>query len=134
MRNGSLPLPVLLENTPIMPLCAVCSDPGRCCLRFGYGFQKDEPVTFWKESWERDAWEFPQRKKLPYVPTGINGEWTDDESGREYVSLWYSCPKLGADGRCTIYAERPQACRRFAPGSSSICVLHDSELVRIILR
>ncbi len=34
----------------------------------------------------------------------------------------YTCDKLGIDGRCTIYEERPALCRHMPPGEAKPCV------------
>jgi len=43
-------------------------------------------------------------------------------NGEEKIPWLYTCPRLGDDGRCTIYHNRPGLCRTFEPGSDALCV------------
>lgn len=42
--------------------------------------------------------------------------------GKHGWVIW--CKNLGRDGRCTDYANRPDLCRSFEPGSDRLCCLH----------
>jgi len=113
---------VVLQDKPSMSLCWVCPKPGAWCTRFTLsgGPDTDQPV-FWINNWREDALAYAQRNKFPFVPIGIAQTWTDDVDG-EYMTPYWSCPKVSSDGRCTIYAERPTLCREFEPGSCALCV------------
>lgn len=52
---------------------------------------------------------------LPFVPLfkRSDGHWM----------LW--CPRLGMDGRCTEYEDRPRICRVFEAGADRLCAEWD---------
>jgi len=95
-------------------MCDSCMSPGACCkslhLRGGYAEDGhrlgDGPMSF----------ERAEHLALK------NGLWMmrplyQDENG------WrWSCTALGRDGRCTIYEDRPDLCRRYLPGEDGLCV------------
>lgn len=112
-------LPVLQEHNPLMSLCAVCPVPGMCCKEFSL-FRGTE-IMFPLETWQKDAEEYLLRHNLPFKPIKI-----EQVLGRNpyYVTLRYSCPKLTPEGRCGIYQDRPEVCRKFVPGSSALCCFH----------
>lgn len=102
-----------------MSLCDVCYKPGACCQDLvltggnpGDGFFGDPDMS-------RDrALEIAENHGLPFVPLRVreNGSWS------------YSCSKLGPDGRCTIYEDRPDLCRRYEPMEDGLCVMaHGTE-------
>lgn len=97
-------LPVLQRDDPRQHLCSICPVPGACCKGFML-FIGHEPVI------EDDAELVLEENKLPFKVQGF------DEHGQ----LLFSCPRLGEDGRCTIYEERPDLCRSFVPTSSPLC-------------
>lgn len=37
----------------------------------------------------------------------------------------YWCPRLGVDGRCTNYENRPKLCRLYQPKSDFLCTEYD---------
>lgn len=41
---------------------------------------------------------------------------------REDGTWEWLCPKLTADGRCSIYDDRPVTCRDYEPASDRLCV------------
>lgn len=104
-----------------MSLCDTCSNPGTCCHNFTINTR---PIA--ADNWEAHATKIMQEVGLPFLPISFhrhdaNGNpygITDDEIG--YCR--YSCPKLGVDGRCTIYENRPQLCRDYKPASDALCV------------
>jgi Fe-S-cluster containining protein len=87
-------------------LCNKCYAPGACCRGFGLN-----GGTFASGMKEEAARDLAKEYNLPFVPMKYDGEkW-----------IW-SCPKLGDDGRCTIYHNRPEPCRLFEPASDMLCV------------
>ena len=93
--------------------------PGRCCksLTLSGGPMNDdrEAVEGGRPTY-LDALNYVRKNGVPFVPLRpqqtARGEW-----------VWrYACPKLGDDGRCTIYDDRPDLCRRFEPGGNDLCV------------
>lgn len=112
-------LPVLRSDHPAMSLCSICPKPGMCCQNFPLS-KNGEQLTFWEDTAFEDAIDFLRKHDLPFDPHEVSGTYTT-EDGRRYVTLRYNCPKLGPDGRCTIYATRPALCRNFLPGEGDIC-------------
>lgn len=103
-----------------MSLCDRCFAPGQCCKRM-YLSNKEGPFTVWLD---RDITEQMKDKELPFVAIGeILNKWVDEfGTGREYGVVLFTCPKLGKDGRCTIYENRPEVCKSFEAGSDPLCV------------
>ena len=116
-------LPVLREDVPQMSLCRMCPKPGSCCRGFILHDDDGSPLTVWKSSWREDTAKAMGKWGLPFRPAEINEEFVD--GGEPYVTVRLDCPKLGADGRCTIYDKRPAACRNFMPGSDVLCVFFE---------
>lgn len=103
-----------------MSLCDACPKPGSCCRMFTLS------VSFWDDIPIEEQWA-PLAEKYPFVPAQRDPKYAftlDHESGRMYSPWQFNCPKLGADGRCTIYEDRPMTCRTFQPASDPLCVLY----------
>jgi Fe-S-cluster containining protein len=106
-----------------MSLCETCREPGHCCKAFNLTGTGDHHVTFWDD-------DVPHFDRFPFVPLYRIGQGTVEfgpEAGRTYSWWRWGCPKLGADGRCTIYDTRPQLCRDFEPGSNPLCIEYDEK-------
>lgn len=104
-----------------MSLCDTCREPGHCCKEFNLS-GRDGHITFWDD--ETPAME----ERFPFVPLYRTDQWTVEfgpDTGRTYSAWRWSCTKLGADGRCTIYDERPQLCRDYEAGSDPLCIEFD---------
>ena len=101
-------------------LCDARSKPGQCCKDFNLG-----GGTFWIDG-DYTVQKFLNDNNLPFEPR-MTGEYKDDVSGDMYASYTYSCPKLTDDGRCSIYANRPDLCRRYKPGQDALCVYYKAE-------
>jgi Fe-S-cluster containining protein len=104
-----------------MQLCAICPEPGHCCRRFFLNWAGGEELTFWKDGWKAAALEAMHSLGLPFEPFEIRQTFTTDD-GIEYVTVHFNCPKVTAEGRCSIYESRPETCRRYRPGSDGLCV------------
>ncbi|UGY15168.1 YkgJ family cysteine cluster protein [Bradyrhizobium septentrionale] len=101
-----------------MSLCDRCYAPGQCC-RVMHLSQNGEPLTVWTDE---DVSAQARAHGLPFEPIAPLSSYVDPESGRPYATFEWTCPKLGADGRCTIYEDRPDVCRSFEAGSDPLCV------------
>jgi Fe-S-cluster containining protein len=97
-------------------LCETCTDPGRCCRRFSLNIG-----WFSKANWKQEAEKALEQYNVPFYAESIYKE------EAEMVVPWFSCTKLGGDGRCTIYDERPHVCRTYKPGSDELCAMHKTE-------
>lgn len=104
-------------TTPAEPsavsTCDRCYSPGACCKRVFLSTLDGEPLT---------VWEGDEASQLPFVPAEKWGSWVDAESGRTFAAYLWNCSNLRPDGRCGDYENRPDLCRRFEPGSTSLCV------------
>lgn len=77
-------------------------------------------LEFPKDGWQEAATSEMQRRGVPFRPLEINREFT--VAGEEMVNVWFGCPKVTPEGRCSIYQDRPETCKAFTPGASSLCV------------
>lgn len=101
-----------------MSLCDKCYAPGACCRSLGLSRESGGALTVWTDT------DIPAQMAaygLPFEPGLKVGEWKTPE-GRPYAQFLWSCPKLTADGRCSIYDDRPDLCRKFEAGSDPLCV------------
>lgn len=120
MSNRNLPV-LRAEATAV--LCTICPDPGRCCRWFC--FHK----SFWTDLGLASAQLRLVAENIPFIIE----EWSEtnkDENGREYANVMCSCPKVTAEGLCSIYEDRPATCRRYAPGSDRLCVFNGSSGIK----
>ena len=106
--------------TDVKSLCDTCHSPGACCKNFSLG------RTFWFDG--DDTVElFLKSNDFPFVPILVEEHESEKKGGRKYGSYRFSCPKLTAEGRCSIYEDRPYVCRQYEPASSSLCVYFEKE-------
>jgi len=68
--------------------------------------------------------------RIPHIPVGrkeaVPRELLDEcDCGREFRMKYRNgaCIALGKDGLCSIYPNRPKACREWEPGSCAPCPL-----------
>lgn len=114
LTEGERALPVL-QSQATGVLCSICPDPGRCCRRFNFHH------SFWVE----DGFTVAQLKLRDAGVPFIIEDWlakSKTEDGSEYASVVVHCPKVTAEGLCSIYDDRPDICRNFQPGSDRLCV------------
>lgn len=121
-------------------LCDRCFQPGECCKKL-YLWIRDQivgapagvPISFPLDTWRADAavWLAEQRATykergvdMPLQADHVGGIWWHEGEKRWYAQIRWSCPALLPNGRCGIYATRPELCRVFEPGSDSLCVHH----------
>jgi len=117
---------VKISDVPEMVLCQICPDPGRCCRSLRLYKENDDELTFWRESWQEDVAAKLRTAGLPFVPERVVETYkvddaTDEDFGREYVTLRFRCPMLSPSGRCSIYASRPELCRNYRPNEDALC-------------
>lgn len=110
-----------------MSLCNKCYAPGSCCKKIGLLRRSDDGGTEYRTHWADGGLDGVtkqvQDSGLPFVAVKqTSGLYTDDETGRPYATYEFSCPKLGDNGRCTIYRNRPEICRIYEPLSDGLCV------------
>ena len=107
-----------------MSLCEKCYSPGACCKRLNLTLSNGTHLTVWDDT-DPTAY-LHANFDLPFVALSKQSTWTD-ENGRDYSSWHWSCPRLGADGRCSQYKDRPRLCRDFEPRSDRLCVMYSGE-------
>lgn len=101
-------------------LCDVCAKPGACCDNFVLS------LTHWADEGDEGAIGRRDSKELPFelADGPIAGVYRSEEhDGRSYVTRRWRCPALSFGGRCTIYLNRPNACRNYESGSDPLCVM-----------
>lgn len=97
-----------------MASCDTCRAPGSCCRGFVLNIGR-VPEEVWREYSQAIVRDYG----LPFVPARVSVMHGVDGSGG--VAVMFDCPLLGADGRCTDYANRPRTCINFDPGSDFLC-------------
>lgn len=96
-----------------MSLCDTCMSPGHCCKRLVLtGGEFNEPQS-------------PEAAEHALLKRGMPMFRIGEEIEPGKYAFW--CTALGPDGRCTIYDERPDLCRRYVAGSDGLCVHHWKE-------
>jgi Fe-S-cluster containining protein len=113
-------------NSMTMNPCDTCSSPGACCKEFPLSHHKSYWMddVGWESSWQEILDDhnltFFYPVKLRYVDIAIvsnTGEF------RAYGQPLTSCHRLGADGRCTDYENRPEfPCKAYPPMHDKLCV------------
>lgn len=95
-----------------MSLCDTCHAPGHCCRKFTVsGTWPSDPD---------DAVQAARAAGLPFEPLEVTAHgWN------------WSCPLLGADGRCTEYESRPELCRNYKPGQDALCVMDGATVAKV---
>lgn len=96
-------------------LCDRCHAPGACCKGFALGKGFGEAGTAEEAERMLGALKTSDGRPLPFKALGRD---RTEEHG-EFWRWW--CPKLGSDGRCTIYNDRPHTCRSYDAGSDRLC-------------
>lgn len=93
--------------------CDTCPDPGYCCR----GFKLNIPTR--RDRWKADARVRLRKDNLPFIPIEPIGP----DHFQHFTHVKCSCPKLGPDGRCMDYANRPWLCREYQPYTDPNCIL-----------
>ena len=97
-------------------ICSICASPGACCKGFTLS-QSGIAITTIEV-----AEVLLLERRFPFIINGV-----EVRDGSDVVS--FSCTKLGANGRCSIYEGRPSLCRNFRPLTDTLC-----EMTRILGR
>ena len=107
-----------------MSMCDRCYQPGACCRLFtlNIGTAHVDEGNAGAQA-RLDGRSDSQGRPYPFVAVGpANERWGQGE--REYAYWLFSCPKVTAEGLCSIYEDRPDTCRMFEAGSNRLCVHH----------
>lgn len=121
-------------DIPCRKGCAACCGPYLIPLSVPEVYRLNEEISTSPPHWREQIWQtslLAARRILSQKPPESFIDQTEDTSlvGREELNLmsdWYaglklSCPFL-CDGQCSIYDQRPLACRElFVKGSASEC-------------
>lgn len=114
-----------------MSLCDTCHTPGNCCRRIFLSGSDGKPLTLWNDEDPKAQLAARSSEPLPFEPLETVATFAvafgEPEAGRLYSTWAWSCPALGADGRCTIYDHRPQVCRNYEPASDGLCVYYRAD-------
>lgn len=96
-----------------MSPCDTCSRPGACFRGFVLS------LNFHEEDWQGAARSRLDGYGLTYfrIDEAIKTEHTLANS----VGIRCSCDRLGEDGRCTDYDNRPMVCRTYDPLYDGLC-------------
>lgn len=124
MTQGRV-IPIIAHAAWEAAICARCIEPGHCCKRFHLSTGKAADPNFWEPF---TCWDHLEARHSVehFKPVERIGQWTAEdglEGGRTYSAWAWSCTALGADGRCTIYNDRPDLCRRYEPLTDHLCVM-----------
>ena len=114
--------------------CDTCRDPGYCCRNFTLsvvfpaGMHRDdvdkhvaEGTDPWGEPGQRDG------EATPFMhPIRITGRLAYRGQHKPHGVKWgFSCDRLGPDGRCMQYEDRPSICRSYKPKTDLLCIEYD---------
>lgn len=111
-------IPIIAFEAWESAICARCVEPGHCCKRFHLSGENGSFVC-----WDEDE---PAHTIEHFHAIERLWQWTVEfgpDTGRTYSAWVWTCDKLGDDGRCTIYEDRPDLCRRFEPLSDGLCIM-----------
>lgn len=111
-----------------MSICTTnCRSKGNCCKSFGLNLTINKDISWGKELKTKlkvNNLEFLIPKRAPYYDT-------------EYaLAFQFDCTKLGKDGLCTDYENRPDFCKRYIPKQDELCCeyVHTLKGIPIILK
>lgn len=104
----------MVEKT--VSMCDRCRDPGACCKAFHLNGIK----VAWSAGVE-DIQRILDAKDLPFIPIRREGTWKKGDDGELETGWLYSCPRLSPAGRCTIYENRPELCKKYTAGEDNMC-------------
>ena len=95
-----------------------CPELGYCCRRFYIHRERGKkPLAFPMSS--KGVMRFLRKNGLHFMQPLMMST-----SERYWGSWWVTCTRLGGDGRCMDYENRPDFCRDFIPGGEDkLCLL-----------
>lgn len=98
--------------------CDSCRRPGACCRGFVLNF------TVPMDDWYAAAMRQLDAHGIDYfVPRRPRSDVATVHSDIA-TAVMFDCSRLGPDGRCTDYENRPKLCRVFEAGSDPLCGEH----------
>ena len=100
--------------------CDQCRTPGACCKGFVLNFRVSA------DNWRSEATEILARNNLDFIRP-VRPHITSRDTP-ERVSVMFDCTRVGEDGRCTQYEDRPELCKLYEAGSDSLCAMHVQKL------
>lgn len=95
-----------------MSACDKCKAPGNCCK--GFVLSTYYGLTNWREEATADM----ERRGVPFFAPIRPAP---NIYGRDEIQCFFECTRLGPDGRCTSYADRPNVCKIYEPKSDRLC-------------
>lgn len=112
--------------------CDTCRDPGYCCRNFTIGtvfpakMHRDEVDKHIAEGtcpWTGE----PDGEKTPFMhPMRITSRYIYRGQRKPHGVKWgFECDRLGKDGRCMQYEDRPPMCRNYEPKEDLLCIEFD---------
>ena len=104
-----------------MSICNKCKMPGACCHGFMLFDENNNPRSYWVDEGDEAVIKDMKENGLPFLPLATAETHYDPVSGHQFRSVYMQCPRLGADGKCTDYAHRPQLCRDYKAGVENTC-------------
>ena len=105
-------------------LCATCVEPGRCCRAFYLATREEGEAEVRTGKTRDEVQAMLDRKGWPFLPVARRPFVVD---GVEVDAWLFTCPELNAEGRCSVYENRPQLCRDFKAGSDPLCVYYEGD-------
>ena len=107
-------------------LCQVCRDPGACCRNFPMSLPIPIGSSYAEvERLMRDN-EAAAEPWIALGPDPINGKPQEKKNG--YEQWRFACRALTIEGRCSVYEERPFACRHYQPLMDDLCIMRAASL------
>ncbi|MCH8243551.1 MAG: hypothetical protein IH897_13215 [Planctomycetes bacterium] len=110
--------------------CDTCRDPGYCCRNIGLSVlfpaemhrgEVDKHIAEATCPWtgEDDGGE-----KMPFMhPIRVTTRYAYRGQHKPHGVKWgFSCDRLGKDGRCMQYEDRPEVCRNYEPKTDLLCI------------
>ena len=116
-------------------ICDSCRDPGYCCRDFTINvvFPADMPraevdkhVAEGTDPWGEDGRMLDAEKTPFFHATRIATRYIFRGQHKPHGVTWgFNCDRLGTDGRCMQYEDRPQVCRHYPPKEDFLCIEYD---------
>jgi len=103
-----------------MSICDTCRVPGACCKGFVLNFRVSA------DNWHDEATQKLAQYRLDFIRP-VRPHVTSRDMP-ERVSVMFDCTRVGEDGRCTQYEDRPPLCHAYEAGSDSLCAMHVPKL------
>lgn len=94
-----------------MSICNTCRTKGNCCKGF--------VLNFWvsKDNWYIESIKKLQEYNIDFMYPIRPCDYFDNNM----VQVQFDCNRLGSDGLCTDYENRPELCRLYQPMQDALC-------------